>query len=77
MLLPPFTALEVGGTRIDGAVVVVELRPTLSSAMAASGIRTGKDDVAEFARQRAMIRQDKHAAHARSSPGEMGPPIAC
>ena len=29
ILLPPLTALEVVGTRIEGAVVIVEIRPSM------------------------------------------------
>ena len=52
VLLPPFTALEVSSSRIEGAVVVVQLRPSLSTACAASGLRTGVEDLASLEAQR-------------------------
>ena len=30
MLLPPLTALEVVGTRVDGLVMIVSLQPTVN-----------------------------------------------
>ena len=62
MLYPPFTALEVTSTRVEGAVVVVKLRPSLSSAVAASGLRTGHDDLQEFAEQRVKVQRHKETA---------------
>jgi len=63
VLYPPCTALEVSKTRVEGAVVVVGLRPSLSSAVAASGLRTGADDLVEFAAERARVHDDREKAH--------------
>ena len=43
ILMPPLTALEVAGTRIEGAVVVVELRPTMRAN--SCGLLTGAEDL--------------------------------
>jgi len=64
VLYPPFTALEVSGTKIEGAVVVVGLRPSLSSAVAASGLRVGADDIRMFARERERVKNEREAAKA-------------
>lgn len=45
--MPPLTALEVMGTRVEGAVLVVQLRPTMKQQ---SPLKTGAVDVAEAAR---------------------------
>ena len=53
ILFPPLTTLEVTGTKIDGAVVVVQLRP----AMKAPGlIKTGTDDLDAMEKERAEFR---------------------
>jgi len=48
IFLPPLTALEVSGSRIEGAVVVVELRPSMQANI--SGLRSGAQDLAKFDR---------------------------
>ena len=57
ILLPPFTALEVANIQIEGAVVVCQLRPSLSSAVAASGLRTGADDIVAMQKMRENLRE--------------------
>jgi len=59
ILWPPFTALEVGGTRVEGAVVIVGLRPS----MKATGlIRTGEADLEQAARERQLVADERAAA---------------
>lgn len=49
MLFPPLTALEVCGSRVEGAVLVVELRPSVKQP---GGVRTGPEDIARYERER-------------------------
>jgi len=57
ILFPPLTALEVCGTRVEGAVVIVELRPSVKGSD--SGLRSGHDDIEEMARQRALLDEQR------------------
>ena len=49
ILFPPFTALEVVGSKVEGAVVVVMLRPTMKSP---GTVKTGAIDILNAARAR-------------------------
>lgn len=60
ILMPPLTALEVAGTKIEGAVVVVELRPSVKPND--SGLKTGEEDIKELDAQRELKAQEAHEA---------------
>jgi len=48
ILFPPLTALEVCGTKVEGAVLIVQLRPS----MKAPKLKTGTQDIEESQRMR-------------------------
>lgn len=50
ILFPPLTALEVSGTRVEGAVLIVELRPSMK---APDTVKTGTKDIEDMNRVRA------------------------
>ena len=65
ILFPPLTALEMNGSRVDGAVIVVEL---IASMRPPESIETGHDDIQRFERERAAARigeqrRRKHLQH--------------
>ena len=64
ILLPPLSVLEVVGTHVEGAVLVVELRPAMMPPK--NGLRSGQDDCqhaeferAEIARKAKEEREEK------------------
>ena len=67
ILFPPLTALEVVGTKVDGVVLIVQLRPSIKEP---GGIKTGTDDLAGFAREREAVQQQAEAAKIEAERGK-------
>ena len=63
ILMPPLTALEVARSRIEGAVVVVELRPAMQASTC--GLKTGAEDLERLEREREA--SERAAAEAREA----------
>ena len=63
ILFPPLTALEVCGTRVEGAVLIVELRPSMK---APESVKSGTRDVEEMARIRSESQRVVQEARMRA-----------
>jgi len=63
ILFPPLTSLEVCGTKVEGAVLIVQLRPSMK---APDTLKTGSHDIEEMKRLREEHEQEIKAAHDRA-----------